>query len=82
MIAFNTRIWHSSWGGSPNRRQMAWMMRTAPREAWEYERIAQFNKEYARRLSPQTGRLISDRFFATANPQRMKKIAVLKNLGV
>ena len=28
VIAFNTRIWHSSWGGGANRRQMAWMMRT------------------------------------------------------
>ena len=82
VIAFNTRIWHSSWGGSPNRRQMAWMMRTAPHEAWEFDRIVQFNKDYARMWSPQTGRLISDRFFETANAQRMKKIAVLKDLGV
>ena len=61
---------------------MAWMMRTAPHEAWEFDRIVQFNKDYARMWSPQTGRLISDRFFETANAQRMKKIAVLKDLGV
>ena len=28
VIVFHTRIWHSSWGGGANRRQMAWMMRT------------------------------------------------------
>jgi len=82
VIAFNTRIWHSSWGGGDNRRQMAWMMRTAPREAWELDNIAEFNKGYAQRWAPHTGRLISDHFFATADARRMKKIKVLQELGV
>ena len=82
VIAFNTRIWHSSWGGGANRRQMAWMMRTKPRMAWEIERIVTFNKSYAEMWAPDTGRLISDRFFETAGPNRMKKIQLLKELGV
>src|SRR5262249_19846409 len=35
VIAFNTRIWHSSWGGGANRRQMAWMLATRPH--WQCE---------------------------------------------
>ena len=82
VIAFNTRIWHSSWGGGANRRQMAWMMRTKPRMAWEIERIVTFNKSYAKMWAPDTGRLVSDRFFETAGPNRMKKIQLLKELGL
>jgi len=82
VIAFHTRIWHSSWGGGTNRRQMAWMMRTAPRMQWEFDRIAEFNKHYAKQWSQKTGRLISDRLFETADPRRMKKIRLLKDLGV
>ena len=82
VIAFNTRIWHSSWGGGTNRRQMAWMMRTKPRMAWEIERIVTFNESYAKMWAPETGRLVSDRFFETAGPNRMKKIELLKELGL
>ena len=81
VIAFQTRIWHSSWGGGANRRQMAWMMRTAPRMQWEIDSIAQFNKSYSEKWSKNTGRLISDRLFETADPRRMKKIQLLKDLG-
>lgn len=82
VIAFQTRIWHSSWGGGANRRQMAWMMRTAPRMQWEIDSIANFNKWYSEKWSKRTGRLISDRLFETADPRRMKKIQLLKDLGV
>lgn len=81
VIAFQTRIWHSSWGGGANRRQMAWMMRTAPRMQWEIDSIANFNKSYSEKWSKTTGRLISDRLFETADPRRMKKIQLLKDLG-
>ena len=82
IIAFQTRIWHSSWGGGADRRQMAWMMRTAPRMQSEIDLIAEFNKGYAAQYSPKTGRLVSDRLFETADPRRMKKIQHLKDLGV
>ena len=78
---FHTRIWHSSWGGGANRRQMAWMMRTAPRMQWEIDRIAGFLEGYAQKWSKKSGRLISDRLFETADEQRMKKIQFLKDLG-
>jgi ectoine hydroxylase-related dioxygenase (phytanoyl-CoA dioxygenase family) len=82
VIVFQTRIWHSSWGGGANRRQMAWMMRTAPRMQWEIDRIVEFNKRFAQMWSQKTGRLVSDRLFETADPRRMKKIQLLKDLGV
>ena len=82
VIALNTRIWHSSWGGGANRRQMAWIMRTRPRQDWEFEHIVNFNKQYAERWSPETGRLVTNRLFETASPRRMKKIRVLKDLGL
>ena len=81
VIVFHTRIWHSSWGGGANRRQMAWMMRTAPRMQWEIDRIAGFLEGYAQKWSKKSGRLISDRLFETADEQRMKKIQLLKDLG-
>ena len=81
VIAFQTRIWHSSWGGGANRRQMAWMMPTAPRMQWEIDSIANFNKWYSEKWSKKTGRRISDRLFETADPRRMKKIQLLKDLG-
>jgi len=80
VIVFNTRTVHSSWGGGHNRRQMAWMMRTAPRTDRDIERIAEFNKGYAEKWS-KTGRLISDRLFETADSRRMKKIKHLKAVG-
>ncbi len=82
VIVFHSRIWHSSWGGGTNRRQMAWMMRTRPRLNWEIERIVDFNKSYAEMWAPATGRLVTDRLFETANPRRMKKIQLLKDLGL
>ncbi len=78
VIAFHTRIWHSSWGGGANRRQMAWMLQTRPRMSWEIERIVEGYKGYAQQWSPQTGRLVSDRFYETAGPRRMKKIKLLQ----
>jgi hypothetical protein len=50
--------------------------------AWEIERIVTFNKSYAKMWAPETGRLVSDRFFETAGPNRMKKIQLLKELGL
>jgi hypothetical protein len=82
VIAFQTRIWHSSWGGGANRRQMAWMMRTAPRMQWELDRLGEFNKSYAETWSPATGRLISDRLWETADARRLKKVQLLKDLGL
>ena len=81
VIVFQTRIWHSSWGGGANRRQMAWMMRTAPRMQWETDRIAEFLKWYSAKWSRKTGRLVTDRLFETADERRMKKIQLLKDLG-
>lgn len=81
VIAFQTSIWHSSWGGGANRRQMAWMMRTAPRMQWEIDRIAGFNRSYSEMWSKETGRLVSDRLYETADPRRMRKIQLLKELG-
>ena len=82
LIVFNTRIQHSSWGGGDMRRQMAWMMRTHPRMDWEIERIVSLNKSYGADWSPETGRLFTDRIFETASPQRMKKIQLMKDLGL
>ena len=81
VIVFQTRILHSSWGGGQNRRQMAWMMRTAPRTQGDIDSIAGFNKEYAEKWSKKTGRLVSDRLFETADSRRMKKIRHLKAVG-
>ena len=58
------------------------MMRTRPRLNWEIERIVDFNKSYAEMWAPATGRLVTDRLFETANPRRMKKIQLLKDLGL
>jgi len=82
LIVFNTRIQHACWGGGENRRQMAWMMRTHPRMDWEIERIISLNKSQGEQWSPETGRLISDQLFETAGPQRMKKIKLMKDLGL
>ena len=82
LIVFNTRIQHACWGGDANRRQMAWMMRTYPRMDWEIERIVSLNKSQGKQWSPKTGRLFTDQLFETADTRRMKKIQLMKTLGL
>ena len=61
---------------------MAWMMRTYPRMDWEIERIVSLNKSQGKQWSPKTGRLFTDQLFETADTRRMKKIQLMKTLGL
>ena len=77
LIVFSTRLWHASWGGGQRRRQMAWMMQTAPVSKAQFDRLVLGYRIMADEWSPQTGRLVSDRFFQSDNTIRKSKVRVL-----
>ena len=80
LIVFSTRLWHASWGGGQRRRQMAWMMQTAPADAAEFDRLVGSYRGMADEWSPHTGRLVSDHFLQSDNPIRKNKIRTLINI--
>lgn len=77
LIVFSTRLWHASWGGGQSRRQIAWMMQTAISGQAQFDQLVRGYRIMADEWSPQTGRLVSDRFFESDNPIRKNKIRTL-----
>ena len=80
LIVFSTRLWHASWGGGQRRRQMAWMMQTAPADKAQFDRLVRGYRGMADEWSPHTGRLVSDRFLQNDDPIRKNKIRTLINI--
>ncbi|MCY4093267.1 MAG: phytanoyl-CoA dioxygenase family protein [Caldilineaceae bacterium] len=64
VMAFDHRLWHSSWGGKVGRRMFTFNWSTFPRQAWEEEVVL-----YRTRYGPQ--------IWETAGPRRKQKIARL-----
>ncbi len=78
VIAFDHRLWHSSWGGSAGRRQFAFSFAPRPKFSWEetwlHGYLARVNQRHGKRL-------LSDRLLQTAGPRRKQKIAKLYEMG-
>ncbi|MDE0068429.1 MAG: phytanoyl-CoA dioxygenase family protein [Caldilineaceae bacterium] len=65
VMAFDHRLWHSSWGGKIGRRMFTFNWASCPKQAWE-ERMVPYSTGYK-----------SERLMETAGARRRQKIAGL-----
>jgi len=79
VIAFDHRLWHSSWGGQAGRRQFAFSWAAYPHKSWDETWL----QGYLARINQRQGkRLLSDRLLSSAGPRRQQKIAKLYQMGL
>ena len=64
VLAFDHRLWHSSWGGEVGRRMFTFNWASCPKQAWE-EGVVPYSTGYSQHL------------LETAGPRRKQKIAKL-----
>jgi ectoine hydroxylase-related dioxygenase (phytanoyl-CoA dioxygenase family) len=79
VIAFDHRLWHSSWGGRSGRRQFGMSFAAYPRLSWEetwlHGYLARINRRHGKRM-------LSDSLLQTAGPHRRRKLAKLYDMGL
>ena len=79
VIAFHHNLWHSSWGGSPGRRQFGFSWAAFPKQSWDetwlHGYLARINNRHGKRM-------LSDRLLETACPRRRGKLAKLYEMGL
>ena len=79
VVAFDHRLWHSSWGGAVGRRMFTFNWAAYPRLGWEetwlYGYLMRVNQRYGKRT-------FTDRLMETAGPRRKEKIAKLYEMGL
>ncbi len=79
VVAFDHRLWHSSWGGRVGRRMFTFNWAAYPKLAWEetwlYGYLMRVNQRYGKRT-------FTDRLMETAGPRRKQKIAKLYEMGL
>ena len=78
IVAFDHRLWHSSWGGKPGRRMFTFNWVRYPKRHWEETWLYGF---YAA-LNKRNGRQLSDRLWNTAGRRRKQKIAKFIEMGL
>lgn len=79
VVVFDHRLWHSSWGGWPGRRQFAFSFAPFPKHSWDetwlHGYLARINRRHGKRL-------LTDRLLETAGPRRRQKLAKLYDMGL
>ena len=78
VVAFDHRLWHSSWGGRAGRRMLTFNWVRYPKTHWEETWLYGF---YAG-LNKRRGRQLSDRLWETAGPRRKQKLAKFIEMGL
>ena len=79
MIVFDSRLWHSSFGGRTGRRMFTMNFAQNPVEGWQ----ATYLYGLVQRDTVRVGRrLYSDRLVSTAGPRRHRKLTRLLEMGL